>query len=131
MIRKTVNHFTDLEAWKLGHELVLEIYRVTKMFPVAERFGIIDQLRRAAISITANIAEGWGRFHFADCVRFYHQSRGSLAEVENFLILSKDLKFLSVPEFERLYDQAERCFQVLNGLIRSVERTRRSFSKNG
>jgi four helix bundle protein len=67
-----IKHFTDLDAWKVNHKLVLMIFKITKRFPKDERFGLIDQLRRAASSITANIAEGWGRYHFADKIRFYY-----------------------------------------------------------
>lgn len=72
-----IKSFTDLDAWKVNYELVLKIYQVTKSFPKDERFGIVDQLRRAVSSITANIAEGWGRFHYADRIKFYYQARGS------------------------------------------------------
>lgn len=125
-----ITNFTDLEAWQVGHALVLDTYRVTKTFPKDERFGIIDQIRWAAISITANIAEGWGRFHFADSIRFYYQARGSLAEVQNFLILSHDLGYLSDSDFHRLFDESERCLKVLNGLIRSVDRNRQRLLKH-
>lgn len=117
-----IDHFTKLEAWKLSHELTLLIYRATKLFPKDERFGIIDQLRRAVSSITANIAEGWGRYHFADKIRFYHQARGSLAEVQSFLILSRDLGYLKEREFVVIYEQSDHCLRVLSGLIRSAEK---------
>jgi len=117
-----IDHFTKLEAWRLSHGLVLAIYQVTKLFPKEERFGIIDQLRRAVSSITANIAEGWGRYHFADKIRFYHQARGSLAEVQNFLILARDLDYLKEKEFTSLYEQSNQCLRVLSGLIRSAEK---------
>jgi four helix bundle protein len=66
-----INNFTDLDAWKINHKLVLKVYQKTKTFPQEERFGIIDQLRRAVSSITANIAEGWGRFHYSDRIKFF------------------------------------------------------------
>lgn len=120
-----IKHFTDLEAWQIVHGLVLGIYRVIQNFPASEKFGIIDQLRRAASSIAANIAEGWGRYHFADSIRFYYQARGSLSEVQYFLILSKDLGFLKEEDFSRLYEISERSGKLINGLIRSVDRNRR------
>jgi four helix bundle protein len=97
-----INHFTDLEAWKSSHELTLEIYRITKSFPSGERFGIVDQLRRASSSMTANVAEGWGRFHYLDRINFYYQAGGSGCEVQNFLILSRDLGYLPPTEFDKL-----------------------------
>lgn len=126
MINKTpINHFTDLEAWKTGHELTLEIYRITKTFPTDERFGIIDQLRRASSSITANLAEGWGRFHYLDRINFYYQARGSICEVQNFLILSKDLGLLKPPEFDKLNQMCETCYRITSGLIRSTLKLKR------
>lgn len=123
MITKTpINHFTDLEAWKSSHELSLEVYVVTRVFPSDERFGIIDQLRRAASSMTANIAEGWGRFHFADRINFYYQARGSCCEVQNFLILSKDLGILKQSDFDRLNNMCQKCYKIISGLIRSTQR---------
>ncbi|MFZ5845273.1 MAG: four helix bundle protein [Patescibacteria group bacterium] len=116
-----LNHFSQLEAWKVNHEVVVLIYQVTKNFPSVERFGITDQLRRSASSVTANIAEGWGRFHYQDKLRFYYQARGSNSEVENFLLLSRDLSCLNEKEFASIREKVARGGQVLNGLIRSTE----------
>lgn len=116
-----IKYFTDLDAWKVNHKLVLEIYKITRSFPKEEKYGVIDQLRRAASSITANIAEGWGRFHYGDRVKFYHQARGSSCEVQNYLILSKDLAYIKEEEFKKLKTLAFEGYKVINGLIRSVE----------
>ena len=124
-----IQHFTDLDAWRINHEVVLEIYKATKKFPREERFGLIDQIRRAASSITANIAEAWGRFHFADKIRFYYQARGSSAEVQNFLILAYDLGYLTEKELQFLKEKIWQGFQVLNGLIRSTEKRKSSTDK--
>ncbi|HUD19969.1 MAG TPA: four helix bundle protein [Patescibacteria group bacterium] len=110
--------FTDLEAWKINHQIVLAIYKLTVGFPKEEKFGIIDQLRRAASSVTANIAEGFGRYHYPDKLRFYYQARGSNSEVANFLILAKDLGLIKEKEFDALYSLIIRGGQVINGLIR-------------
>lgn len=123
-MNSTINHFTQLEAWKISHQLALEIYQITKNFPKDERFGIIDQLRRASASITANIAEGWGRFHYADRNKFYYQARGSCCEVQNFLILAKDLNYLDQDKFDKLYSMCNKSFQIISGLIRAVDRLR-------
>ncbi|MEK7067831.1 MAG: four helix bundle protein [Patescibacteria group bacterium] len=88
-MEERIKNFYDLEAWRKAHQLVLEIYKITKFFPKEELYGIISQLCRAACSITANIAEGFARYHFKDKIRFYYQARGSVAEVQNFLILAK------------------------------------------
>ena len=119
-----IKHFSDLDAWKVNHQLVLDIYMITKKFPREELFSVTDQIRRAASSITANIAEGWGRFHYADRIRFYYQARGSNCEVQNFLMLSKDLRYISEAEYKNLQDLSTKGVQVINGLIRSVEKIR-------
>ena len=95
-MENSIKNFYDLEAWKKGHALVLSIYKITESFPKEETYGIISQLRRASSSITANIAEGFARYHFRDKIRFYHNARGSVAEVQNFLLLAKDLKFIGL-----------------------------------
>jgi|SRR3989338_184002 len=116
-----IKNFYDLEAWKNGHALTLEIYKITKDFPKEEIYGIVSQLRRASSSITANIAEGFARYHFKDKVRFYYQSRGSVAEVQNFLLLAKDLKYIDLEVCKKLGEKANGAGRLINGLIRSIE----------
>ncbi len=127
-MKEEIKHFIDLDAWKVNHELTLLIYKITKKFPKDEKFGLIDQLRRAASSITANIAEGWGRYHYADKIKFYYQARGSNAEVQNFLILAKDLGYLSLRDYQHLKEKVFQGFKIINGLIRSTEQSRQSQS---
>ena len=115
-----IKDFDDLEAWKKGHQLVLEIYKITKGFPKEEKFGVIDQLRRAVSSITANIAEGFSRYHFNDKSRFYYQSRGSVSEVKNFILLSKDLGYIDQQKCENLVAMTIEVQRLINGLIRSI-----------
>lgn len=115
-----MKHFTELEAWKVNHQVVLAIYQLTKNFPKEEKFGMIDQLRRAASSVTANIAEGFGRYHYPDKVRFFIQARGSHSEIENFIILARDLHYITDIEFARIEELLIRGGQVINGLIRST-----------
>lgn len=117
-----IKHFTDLDAWKINYELTLMIYKAMGKFPKSEMFGIISQLRRAASSIIANIAEGWGRYHFADKIKFYYQARGSSAEVQNFIILAKDLGYLNMDIYEKLKIKSFQGMKVINGLIRSAEK---------
>ena len=121
-MNEIIRNFYDLEAWKKGHKLVLEIYKLTKGFPKEELFGIIAQLRRAASSITANIAEGFERYHFKDKIRFYYQARGSVAEVQNFLLLAKDLEYINFGTCKNLGQKANEVRQIINGLIRSIEK---------
>lgn len=116
-----IRNFYDLDAWKKGHVLALKIYEITKSFPQNEVYGITNQLRRAASSITANIAEGFARYHFKDKIRFYHNSRGSTAEVQNFLLLAKDLKYINIEQCRELGEQSNEIGKLINGLIRSIE----------
>jgi four helix bundle protein len=117
-----IKHFVDLDAWQVNREVVLVIYKITKKFPKDEKFGLTSQLRRASVSIITNIAEGWGRFHYKDKVRFYHQARGSNTEVQSLLIVAKDLGYISEEEFDEMKVLIFRGFKVLNGLIRSTEK---------
>lgn len=87
--------FRKYDVWLLSHNLTLRIYEITKVFPAEERFGLISQMQRAAYSIPSNFAEGCGRSSDKDFDRFIQMSLGSAHELEYFLILSKDLKFLS------------------------------------
>ncbi|NMC51259.1 four helix bundle protein [Candidatus Kuenenbacteria bacterium] len=118
--KNIINNFYDLEAWKYSHILALEIYKITKLFPTDETYGITNQLRRAASSVGANIAEGFARYHFKDKTKFYYQARGSVAEVQNFLILSKDLEYINLETCKRLGELGNQTRQIINGLIRSI-----------
>lgn len=120
-MRKEIKNFYNLEAWQKSHQLVLEIYKITKVFPKEELFGITSQSRRAASSITANIAEGFARYHFKDKIRFYYHARGSAAEVQNFLLLSKDLNFINPKVCKELMAKIDEIGRLINGLIRSIE----------
>ncbi|MBT5807875.1 four helix bundle protein [Candidatus Uhrbacteria bacterium] len=120
-----IREFTDLIAWQKGHELVLEIYRVTNSFPDLERFGLISQMRRSAASITANIAEGFGRRGMADKVRFYDISMGSLYELQDQLLISVDVKYLQEEDYllcKRLAGDTQRLIKGLIGSIRKLQR---------
>lgn len=90
-----IQSFTDLYAWQAGHKLVLSIYEVTQKFPKEELFGLTNQLRRAAVSITSNIAEGFSRSSYKEKSQFYSMALGSLTEIQNQLLIAKDIKYLS------------------------------------
>ena len=115
-----ISHFRQLDTWQEAHKLVLMVYRVTQKFPGDERFGLISQMRRAAVSIPANIAEGFKRRGIRDKIRFYNISEGSLEELKYFFILSRDLGY--TPSGDDLMAQAETVGRLLNGLIVSTER---------
>lgn len=120
-IKTPLTSFTDLNAWKIGHELVLAVYEITKSFPKEEIFSLTSQMRRCAVSITSNIAEGFGRQHAKEKSQFYIISRGSITELQNQLIIAKDIKFLDVNTFESLFEQSITAHKLINGLIRSIK----------
>lgn len=115
-----VEKFTDLIVWQEAHQFVLMVYAITKSYPSEEKYGLVSQMRRAAVSIPANIAEGFKRQGIQDKIRFYNIAEGSLEEVKYFLILSKDLNYIS--SNEREFTQAESVGRLLNGLITSTQR---------
>ena len=115
--------FEDLLVWQKAHKYVLNIYRVTKGFPKEEMFGLVNQMRRASASITANIAEGFVRTGNREKLRFYNISQGSLEETKNFLILSKDLGYISSSVKDDLYAQASVIGKMLNAYCRELSKT--------
>jgi len=117
-----VKSFEELEAWRKGHDLVLSVYEVTVRFPKEERFGVVSQLRRAATSVPANIAEGFGRRSTKDFVRYLEIAGGSLEETRYFLRLSKDLKYLDEVEFRVLRSKSDEVGRLLGGLTQALRR---------
>ena len=118
--QEKIRHFTDLRVWKEGHNLALGVYRETKNFPKEERFGISSQMQRAAVSITSNIAEGFGRVSLRDKLNFYNIARGSLLELENQILLSADLGFLSHDVSGSLRESLTNTHKLINALISST-----------
>ena len=116
-----INRFSDLTVWQRAHELTLATYRLTEKFPRSERFGIISQLRRSSASISANIAEGFGRRTTKELLRCLQISRGELEETRYFLILSRDLGHISVTEYESMNGRCDSVGQLINALGRSLK----------
>lgn len=110
--------FTDLKAWQESHKLVLRISEQTKSFPDSEKYGLSSQMRRAAVSITSNIAEGYGRYSYLDKARFYYIAAGSLSELKNQLYISKDLLYISIQSFEKILEQLGVAYKLVRGLIK-------------
>jgi len=100
--------FKEIEAWQLAHQFVLEVYKLTKDYPKEETYGLTSQFRRAAVSIAANISEGYKKQGTKDKIRFYNISQGSLEECRYYLLLSKDLNYGYLPETEQLLDDTSR-----------------------
>ena len=101
-------------------ELVEEVYLLTRGFPKEERYGLTNQLRRAAVSVPSNIAEGQGRYHFRDFRRFLRQARASGYELETQILIAERQAFVSSEESQRLIDETRRVLQLINGLLRHV-----------
>jgi len=114
-----IKTYRDLIAWQKGMQLAKEVYKATCAMPDSERFGLTAQMRRAAVSIASNIAEGWGRQSLPDYIRFLKTSRGSLMELQTQLQLARDLMFLQADE--PLIELLQETDRVLQGLIRSLQ----------
>lgn len=112
-----IQSFTDLKVWQEGHKLVIIIYEITKKFPKEETYSLIDQMRRAVASITANIAEGFGRHSLKEKIQFYYLAQGSLTELKNFILIARDVKYLSKEDFNILVNQANFTHRLLQGFI--------------
>ncbi len=122
MANGEIRSYEDLAAWQLAVDLSVEVYRVTESFPAVDRFGLAQQVRRAAVSVPSNIAEGYGRGSRTDYARFLRISRGSLYEVETQLLIAKRLGWLEEQTYQGLRGRLKENGRVLAGLIRSIER---------
>ena len=116
-----IKTFTDLKVWQEGHKLVVLVYKITEKFPSRETFSITDQMRRAAASITANIAEGFGRQGYKEKLQFYFLSQGFLLELKNFILIARDVGYLSPEDFDILVKQANLTHQLLQGFIQKTK----------
>jgi four helix bundle protein len=114
----TAKTFQDLEVWQKAHHFVLQVYETSKHFPKEEMFGLTSQTRRAAVSIPANIAEGFKQHGAKDKIRFYNIAQSSLEEVRYYLILIKDLGFTNIEAHEQLVEEISKmlasCIRKIN-----------------
>jgi len=118
-----IERFEQLEVWRRAHALVLDVYRLTSALPSDQRFGLISQMQRSAVSVPANIVEGFKRLGQSDKIRFYNIAQGSLEELRYYLILCRDLGYRI--EYDRMAVAVEDASRTLHGLIRSIERRQR------
>ncbi len=116
-----IQNFTDLIAWKVSHKLLLEIYKVIKLFPKEEQHALTDQMRRCAISITSNIAEGFSRQGKKEKLQFYYMSKGSLTELQNQIIIARDVGYIENSIFQKLAQQTMEVSRLITGLIHSIK----------
>jgi len=115
-----IRDFTDLETWRVARRLRIEIYRVSRGFPRDETFGLASQIRRAAVSVTANIAEGFGRYSYQENIQFCRQSRGSVYELRDHFTTALDAAYITKEQYSGLDRQAISVIKLINGYIRST-----------
>jgi four helix bundle protein len=115
--------FQDLIVWQKAHKFALEIYTITKSFPKEEVYGLTSQMRRAAVSVAANIAEGYKKRGLADKARYMNISEGSLDEMKYYLILCKDLNYIQ-SQYNELYSLAEEVSKLLNAYSNAIKANR-------
>jgi four helix bundle protein len=121
--------FKELKVWHKAYDLSLAIYEASKSFPREEMYGLTSQLRRAAVSIGANIAEGCGRRSDGELVRFLQIARGSASEVEHHLLLARDLKFLQAVTHQDLEKRLQEVQRMLTSLVSSIQETPRAAAR--
>ena len=120
-----MQRFTELKVWQRSHALVLRVYQLSAEFPAAERFGLVAQLRRAALSVPTNIAEGSKRESRQEYARFLNIAEGSLAETEYLLLVGRDLSYVTMNTVQPLLVEADEIARMLNALRKTVSQVRR------
>jgi four helix bundle protein len=116
-----IRTFRDLKVWQLAIRFAVQVYEVSRQFPRDERFGLAMQVRRSSASVSANIAEGYGRGSRQDYIRFLKIARGSLYESDSHLSLARELGFLATDALVPVHDTLGHCERALAGLLRSLE----------
>ena len=116
-----MNNHKDLKVWQKSIDLVVTVYKTTGDFPKEELFGIVSQMRRSAISIPSNIAEGYGRIYDKETAKFLSNALGSATELETQLIISKELGYLSLDNYQMQISQIEEIIRMLSSLIKSLD----------
>jgi len=116
-----LKNYRELIVWQKSYQLCLEIYRITRSFPKEEKYGLISQIRRAAVSVPSNIAEGYGRKTTPDYVRSLYVAYGSNCELETQILLSKDLGYINNEEAKKIQENIGEVERMLKALIKSLE----------
>lgn len=117
-----VKKFEDLKVWQVSHELTLQIYKITRLFPKEELYGLIIQLRKAAASVPANIVEGYYRHTTKELIKFLYIARGSAGEVTYFLVLANDLNYISDKDYKELRNRYELLLRSISAMINSLSK---------
>ena len=125
-----VKSFENLEVWQMGRDLVTKIYMLTTSLPQSESFGLIAQIKRAALSVPANIAEGFGRYHYMDKAKFYLNARGSLYELKSHLLITQDLGYLKQSQaVSNVFTLIDNLSVKLNNLIAATRKLKNKESQ--
>jgi len=117
--KKEIKSFKDIIAWQKSHQLVLKIYKITKYFPSDEKFGLISQMRRAAVSVAANIVEGFARKKILESLNFYNISNASLEELKYFILICYDINLITKDTYSKLVEMSQETGRTLHGWIQS------------
>lgn len=126
-----INSFEDLIVWQKAHQLMIKVYETAKLLPLEEKYNRKSQITRSASSISANIAEGYGRFHFQENVQFCRQARGSLAETKNHIMAARDLGQLPLEACEELLKMCDDIYRLLNAYITKTLSWQKDSNKQG
>ena len=117
-----LKNYKELKVWQRPYQLCLEIYKITKRFPNEEKYGLISQIRRAAVSVPSNIAEGYGRKTTPEYIRFLYIAYGSNCEMETQILLSRDLGYIKTGKLEIIKEKVREVERMLKALIKSLEK---------
>ena len=112
--------FENIIAWQKAHAFCIQVYKTTRNYPEFERYGLSSQFQRAAVSISANIAEGYKKLSKADKLRFFNIAQGSLEECRNYILLSRDLEYIDAITYQELRDSIEETSKFLNAYCKGV-----------
>ena len=123
--------FEDLKAWQLARRLMIECHQLADALPAVERYDLASQIRRSSKSVMANIAEGYGRYHYLDSLRFYYFARGSLDETINHIITAHDLRYINDHRYQEVYDLGRETERTLNGYIAYIWRQKQGRQQYG
>lgn len=121
IIKSKIHSFKDLKVWQEGHVLVLLVYKIIIKFPKEGTYSLSDQIKRCAVFITSNIAEGFSRQSKKEKLQFYFMAKGSLTELQNQLLVARDVGYITKLKFQENAEQSVKVHQLLNGLIKSAK----------
>ena len=120
--KQKIKTFSDLDAWKEAHQFAVKIYKTTNSFPKEETFALVNQMRRCAVPITSNIAEGFSRQSYREKVQFYSTALGSVTELQSQILISRDVGYLDTETCTELKEKSVTVHKIINGLIKASKR---------